>query len=250
MSDIVKQGYVKFQSKNLGIWKKRWLVLKMHSRRGPVRLEKYSDEVASLSSGKYRMIDLSKVENIYRLPDFEKKCAIHITVDCMQSVQFSVDSELECENWLKMIQGEIQGALINRVCVNIYSPDSFNVYLTKHPKLPTHGECTMEITDTEIRLLNHRDQEIVFWPINKLRKYGVERNMFTIEAGRSCVTGEGTFVFESEASDDIYSRVNNVIKSQALAKRNEVSLGVCNREFCHVLHILLCFVDHILVVVW
>lgn len=64
--------------------------------------------------------------------------------------------------------------------------DMFTVYLMANAKLDARGECTMQVTQDSIRLFDPRDnrRELVSWPLKNLRRYGVERNMFTLEAGR------------------------------------------------------------------
>jgi hypothetical protein len=214
MSDIVKQGYVKFQSKNLGVWKKRWIMLRMKSGNGPLRLEKYKDESAALMAygAERRIIDLTRLSVLERLSESVKKHAIIVVVEGSEAIQFHADSEMEAETWLKTIKAEVDGAGRSR--------ETFPVYLMKNPKLATHGDCTMQITPEDIRLLDHRNNEIVHWPLNKLRRYGVERTMFTIEAGRSCPTGEGTFVFDCQDAESVYQRVHDLTKSLAQAQRS------------------------------
>ena len=39
-SDVLKQCYLKIKSKNVGVWQKRWVVLRRASSKGPYRLGK------------------------------------------------------------------------------------------------------------------------------------------------------------------------------------------------------------------
>lgn len=39
-SDVLKQCYLKIKSKNVGVWQKRWIVLRKSSSKGPYRLGK------------------------------------------------------------------------------------------------------------------------------------------------------------------------------------------------------------------
>lgn len=39
-SDVLKQCYLKIKSKNVGVWQKRWVILRRASSKGPYRLGK------------------------------------------------------------------------------------------------------------------------------------------------------------------------------------------------------------------
>ena len=69
--------------------------------------------------------------------------------------------------------------------INLICSDSYKVYLMKQANLSTHGECMLSVASDKVRLLDCSSQrELVSWPFKALRRYGVERNMFTLEAGR------------------------------------------------------------------
>lgn len=97
--------------------------------------------------------------------------------------------------------------------------DTFTVHLMTNAKLDFRGECTMQVTSDAVRILDARNsrRELVAWPLQNIRRYGVERSMFTLEAGRACPTGEGTFIFDSVEAEEIYHKVHDA--TQALARR-------------------------------
>lgn len=71
-------------------------MLRRQSCKGPVRLEKYKDEatasVMSIYGADKKIIDLTRVERIERLPESVKKHGINILADVSLSIQFCVGS--------------------------------------------------------------------------------------------------------------------------------------------------------------
>jgi len=67
------------------------------------------------------------------------------------------------------------------VCVEM-----FEVYLMKSPKLPSSGECLLQVTAESVELLDIDNPQRVqlSWPLSAIRRYNVERGMFSLEAGR------------------------------------------------------------------
>lgn len=80
--DIVKQGYVRVRSKRLSLWKKRWIILRRASSKGPVRLEKYFDERSSRNvSHTPKVIFCNSVSNVCRLSSTVKVHSFAISFD-------------------------------------------------------------------------------------------------------------------------------------------------------------------------
>jgi len=63
----------------------------------------------------------------------------------------------------------------------------FEVYLMQSAKLPSSGECLLQVTADSVQLLDIDDPQRVqlSWPLGAIRRYTVERGMFSLEAGRS-----------------------------------------------------------------
>jgi len=68
------------------------------------------------------------------------------------------------------------------VCVEL-----FEVYLMKSPQLESSGECLLQVTEDSVQLvdINNRRRVQLTWPLDFIRRYSVERGMFSLEAGRS-----------------------------------------------------------------
>jgi len=57
----------------------------------------------------------------------------------------------------------------------------------------------IEVTDTDL-ILHHLDvgKEPIRWPLNCLRRYGFDAELFSFESGRRCPTGPGIYAFRSD----------------------------------------------------
>ena len=70
------------------------------------------------------------------------------------------------------------------VCV---SAEMFEVYLMPSANLKSSGECLLQVTADSVQLLDIENPRRVqlSWPLRGIRRYNVERGMFSLEAGRS-----------------------------------------------------------------
>ncbi|XP_076370672.1 docking protein 5-like isoform X2 [Tachypleus tridentatus] len=226
--DIVKQGYVRICSHKIGIWQRRWIVLRQTSSKGPCRLEKYLDEKTASCGGIFKMTALNTVTKVCRVATSIRKHAFSISFQDSATKCLSCDSDLEADTWVKLIDQECishQTGLVTSE-PDVLSPgiqkelqEQFHVYLMPNPKLDVFGECLLQVTHENIYLWDATNPRIklVMWPLTALRRYGSDPTKFTFEAGRHCSTGEGLFGFYTLEGEKIYCKVHQATLAIARA---------------------------------
>ena len=76
--------------------------------------------------------------------------------------------------------------------------------------------CHLNISKRELCLFSAKDGRLLIaWPFTCLRRYRSKHGKFTVEAGRRAPTGQGEFTFHTPQHDEIYRRLDGVIKARA-----------------------------------
>uniref|UniRef100_A0A8C3ALH6 IRS-type PTB domain-containing protein n=1 Tax=Cyclopterus lumpus TaxID=8103 RepID=A0A8C3ALH6_CYCLU len=63
------------------------------------------------------------------------------------------------------------------------------------------------------------------WSYELLRRYGKDKLAFTIEVGRRCDSGPGTFTFETQQADTLFSLIQSTINRKTLTLGNQNQEG-------------------------
>ena len=69
----------------------------------------------------------------------------------------------------------------------------------------------LKITETNIIFHQDRKQPTT-WPLNSLRWYKHDSELFSFESGRRCPTGEGTYTFKCKKPKDFFNLVQTKIQ--------------------------------------
>ncbi|XP_073420989.1 docking protein 4 isoform X1 [Dendrobates tinctorius] len=212
---------------HLQIYRRCWLVLRKSSSKGPWRLEKYPDERSVLLRMSPKVMEISNVKCIMRLPKETKRQAVAIIFCDDLARTFTCDSELEAEEWYKALSMGCPGTDRNECHLgepDLLTPgvqseqtERFNVFLLPSSNVDVYGECKMQITEENLYLWDPHTprSKLLSWPLCALRRYGSDASRFTFEAERVCGISEGLYTFQTHQGQHIYERVHTAVLALA-----------------------------------
>ncbi|KAL2097665.1 hypothetical protein ACEWY4_006872 [Coilia grayii] len=244
MDTHVKRGEVYLQHQKHGEkWRRMWLVLYPSSRRGVARLEMSDadsggDKLSVVRSRhpERRVVRLADCVSVVQLPPHAEACpGDNMAAFCVETENrrliFATDRDA-CVDWVERVcqiafpmdtgNGDVQRQELqiedNKIYVSRDDLSEFrvNIQLTeastrcglKGAYWLHAGAESLVLKDPESR------RSILEWPYNLLRRYGRDKLVFLIEAGRRCESGPGTFTFETRQGDDIFSRIETAVQEQ------------------------------------
>lgn len=75
------------------------------------------------------------------------------------------------------------------------------------------------ITRTELTLYR-KGRDPTKWPLKCLRRYGYDADLFSFEAGRRCVTGEGIYAFRCRRAESLFQTMQSYIQQSYMDDGN------------------------------
>lgn len=79
------------------------------------------------------------------------------------------------------------------------------------------GSYWLQVEQESLLLKDLKKALVREWPFELLRRYGTDKVVFSIEAGRRCESGPGTFLFETQHAEKIFSLIQSNIKRKTAA---------------------------------
>lgn len=236
-----KTGKVYLQLKTSGKkWKPVWLSLFPSSCSGVGRLE-LQDGAGLTGDGspgvrrhqqavgerRLKVVRLSELITVLKLPPNAEACPMEnmcaFCVETQERTMVFAAPKDDCAEWVdKLCQSTFQRADSNNVHVEenqIYaSADAVSEFWVTVQRTAVASRCGLQGSywlqvGHESLLLRDKHKSMVReWPYELLRRYGKDKMTLSIEAGRRCDSGPGTFIFETQQADRVFSLIQTAIK--------------------------------------
>ncbi|XP_076001921.1 uncharacterized protein dok1a [Genypterus blacodes] len=258
MDAQIKAGQVYLQPRKAGKkWKQVWLSLFPPSNNGVGRLEiqDMGGGAVGVDLGtvgrrhhqhygdrKLKVVRLSELISVLRLPPNAEACPLeNMSAFCVETEErtmvFAALKD-DCVEWVeKLCRTSFQGGGVGGSGSNhlhmeenqIYaSADEVSAFLVVVQKTDAAARCDLEgkywiqIGKESLVLKETQTKNIVReWPYHLLRRYGNDNLTLTIEAGRRCDTGPGTFIFKTEQADNMFSLIQKSIKKKTSSNQSQ-----------------------------
>ncbi|XP_077445778.1 docking protein 1b [Stigmatopora argus] len=261
MDTHIKEGRLYVQHQKFGKkWKKNWLVLYPASQNGIARLEFFDSVGVGNSSGgnsneKTRKLDKKIIrlsECISILPALTENCPKdNMAAFCVETNDkthvFAAEKNV-AKDWMETMcdiafqgglgaNGESEGGsqdLMMSENLIYYSRQQTNEFWVSVQRTEASERCGLAgnywlKAESNVLILKEpkTKRNVLVWPYKLLRRYGRDRVMFSFESGRRCDSGPGAFTFDTKQGNEIFTLVDQAIKSQkALAEERPVSCPI------------------------
>nr|XP_057947639.1 docking protein 3-like [Doryrhamphus excisus] len=248
MDSQAKTGKAYLQPRKAGKkWKPVWLSLVAPSSNGVGRLE-IQNIGGGTTGGEHgtglrrhhqpqerqvKVVRLTDLISVLRLPPNAEACPMeNMSAFCVETQErtmvFAAHKD-DCVEW------------VEKLCLNSFqSPETNQLHMEDNQIYATAGDASdfwvvVQKTDAAVRcglqgsywlqvgqktLLLKDTQNINIvqqWPYELLRRYGNDKMVLRIEAGRRCDSGPGTFTFETHQAEKIFNLIQSTIKQKTLA---------------------------------
>ncbi|XP_076830669.1 uncharacterized protein dok1a [Brachyhypopomus gauderio] len=242
MDTHVKGGEVYLQHhKHSEKWKRYWLSVYPGSRNGVARLELTASERSPVirRPPDRKVIRLADCISVARLPPHaeahpgDNMAAFCVLTDEKKLV-FAVEKE-GCGEWVEKICDIAFQKVTSNTPRQIPQMEENEIYASREEVFEFRvavveseasaqcglwGEFWLQASQDSLLLKDIESRQVIMaWPYKQLRRYGRDKMMFSIEAGRRCSSGPGTFTFETMQGEEI-------LRHMELAMRQQKNLGI------------------------
>ncbi|KAM3623494.1 uncharacterized protein V6R79_011956 [Siganus canaliculatus] len=180
---------------------------------------------------KPKVIRLSELISVLRLPPNAEACPMeNMSAFCVETqdrtMVFAALKD-DCVEWVEKLcqstfqQGAGSGSSQlrmeeNQIYVSVEEASEFWVVVQATDAAARNGlqgSYWLQVGQEALLLKDTHEKNVVQeWPYELLRRYGKDKLTFTIEAGRRCNCGPGSFIFETLQADKIFSMIQSTIK--------------------------------------
>ncbi|XP_026158246.1 docking protein 1-like [Mastacembelus armatus] len=253
MDSQTKTGKVYLQlQKASKKWKPVWLSLFPPSSSGVGRLEIQDiggSDIGAVSrrhhqpqgDRKLKVVRLSELISVLRLPPNAEACPMEnmaaFCVETQDRTMVYAALKDECMDWVeKLCQCTFQrsdGSRANQlhmeenqIYASVDQASEFWVVIQKTDaatRCGLQGSYWLQIGPESLLLKESQKNIVREWPYELLRRYGKDKLALTIEAGRRCHSGPGTFIFETQQAEKIFSLIQTTIKRKTPSQQNQES---------------------------
>ncbi|XP_040893212.1 docking protein 3 isoform X2 [Toxotes jaculatrix] len=211
----------------------------------------------TLGDRKLKVVRLSELISVLRLPPNAEACPMeNMSAFCMETrdrTMVFASLKDDCVDWVEklchsMIQrgGGSGSTQLHMEENQIYaSADQAFEFLVVVQRTDAATRCGLQGSywlqvGQEALLLRetHKKNIVREWPYELLRRYGKDKLALTIEAGRRSGSGPGTFTFETEQAEKIFSLIQSTIKRKTSTvpscnQNQESEKVVITNRHCH-----------------
>lgn len=179
---------------------------------------------------KLKVVRLSELISVLRLPPNAEACPEKTTAFCVETqdrtMVFAAHKD-DSADWVEKLcnctfqKGESLSSKQvlmeeNQIYASADEVPEFWIVIQKteaSTRCSLEGAYWLEVGQEALRLRDTQKKSIVGeWPYELLRRYGKDKMALTIEAGRRCNSGPGTFTFETRRAENIFSLIQSTIK--------------------------------------
>ncbi|XP_029360664.1 docking protein 1-like isoform X2 [Echeneis naucrates] len=184
-----------------------------------------------LGDRKMKVVPLSELISILRLPPNAEACPMdNMAAFCVETrdrtMVFAALKD-DCMDWVEKLcrstfqRGGSSGSSElhmeeNQIYASAEQASEFWVVVQRTEaavRCGLQGSYWLQVGREALLLReSQKKSNVKEWPYELLRRYGRDQVTLTIEAGRRCDSGPGTFTFETEQAEKIFSLIQSTIK--------------------------------------